>query len=239
MSARSKKEVRVILGARDLIALEKWILNTRAPLRTLFSLTYDADALIRWRAIEAIGRAAKIIGEFDIEKVCVFLRGLMWLMTDESGGIGWHAPEAIAEVLFNVPSLVEKYSRLLPQYMSEESFAPGACAALNRIAPLKPDLICEHASILTVLLTDPDPDTRAYAAMALGAVRAEIPLKTAEKLGRDKAEIEIYDFDTGEMKKTTVRQIVSKILALCKVSENNEEVGNSKGCQSLGIQTKE
>jgi len=154
MGVRRKDKIRAILAARDLEALDLWVGETRAPLRQLFSLTYDGEPLIRYRAIEAIGRVAAMVAANDLEKVRVFTRGLIWLMTEESGGIGWHAPEAIAEVCLRVPTLYEEYARLLPQFLEEEAFAPSVCAALHRLAPLPPELLGEYASHLVARVGD-------------------------------------------------------------------------------------
>jgi hypothetical protein len=140
MGRRSKEEAEAILSARDFGALEAWVSRSRGALRTLFSLTYNADDLISWRAVEAAGRAAAAIAAYDLEKVRVFIRGLVWLMTEESGGIGWYAPQTIAEVVLNVPSLRAEYAHLLPQYAEEESFEQGVFLALARLAPHDPAL---------------------------------------------------------------------------------------------------
>lgn len=154
MSTKSKERVRKILAIRDFEALKKWAGETRAPLRLLFSLTYDSDTLIRYRAIEAIGETAALISSYDTEKVRTFTRGLIWLMTEESGGIGWHAPEAIAEICIKVPVLFDEYAKLLPQFLEEESFVPSTCGALHRLAPLSAELIGDYASKLITLKED-------------------------------------------------------------------------------------
>jgi len=90
---KRKSKVKELLRERDYDNLQKWAKNMRNPQRTLLSLAYDTDELIRWRAIEAIGKVAQIQAESDIEKVRDLIRRLLWLMNDESGGLGWHSPE--------------------------------------------------------------------------------------------------------------------------------------------------
>ena len=52
----SRKEVlRKDLLNRDLSAIEMKAVSGKNILRTLSSLLYDEDSLIRWRAIEALG----------------------------------------------------------------------------------------------------------------------------------------------------------------------------------------
>ncbi len=154
MRARRKQRIRNILKERDFKALDKWAKETRAPLRILFSLTYDSNPLICYRAIEAIGRVAAFIAPHDTEKVRTFIRSLIWLMTEESGGIGWHAPEAIAEICIRVPVLFEEYANLLPQFLEERSFVPSTLAALSSLAHQSPDLVSCDIPFLTVLFDD-------------------------------------------------------------------------------------
>ena len=93
-----KTAVREILADRDFNAVAAWADSVRSPQRVLFSLALDADELIAWRAIEAIGKMAAIQAESDLEKIRDSVRRLLWLMNDESGGLGWRSPEMIGEI---------------------------------------------------------------------------------------------------------------------------------------------
>jgi HEAT repeat protein len=193
VSSLRKERIRSLVEARDLAGLVSWAGESRDPLGGLFSLTYDKDDLTRWRAIEAIGIAGAQLAKTDLERVREFIRRLLWLMNDESGGVGWHAPEAIGELLFRTPSLIEQYGRLLPQFLSEPPFAVGAHFAIARIAPLDRELISECSGTLRESLKSEEPTIRAYASIALG-----------EKSVMDDAEITLYDFAGGELYPTTV-----------------------------------
>jgi hypothetical protein len=188
-----KERVRSLVENRDLAGLVSWAGESRDPLGGLFSLTYDKNDLTRWRAIEAIGIAGAQLAKSDVEKVRNFIRKLLWLMNDESGGVGWHAPEAMGELLFRIPSLIEQYGKLLPQFLTVPPFAIGAHFAIARIAPLNEELVSDCAAILQKSLKSGEPAIRAYAHMALG----EIP-------DQDDAEVELYDFASGELQLTTV-----------------------------------
>lgn len=115
MTGKDKNEARRLLEKRDFDGLFLWMQSVRSPLRIVFSLTFDTDELIVWRAIEATGKIAAATAASDVEKVRDFIRRLLWLMNDESGALGWHAPEVIGEILVNVPSLIEEIGVLLPR----------------------------------------------------------------------------------------------------------------------------
>jgi hypothetical protein len=195
MGAKRKKEAREIITKRDFTGLEAWVQKGRGALRTLFSLTFESDELCRWRAIEATGRAAKILGERRIEHVRDFLRRLLWLMNDESGGLGWHAPEVIGEIVFQLPFLIEEYGVLLPHFTSEEPFERGSHQALARIAPLAKDLVSGNEDLFQQALLNRDAYIRVYSLIALGAVGK----KPRVSLANDEKPVRLYDFTNGEL----------------------------------------
>ena len=83
-----KAAARDLLRERDLAAYRHWAAEDKQVLRTLASLLFESDDLLRWRAIEAIGIATGVVWQQDQESVRRAVRRLFWLMNDESGGIG-------------------------------------------------------------------------------------------------------------------------------------------------------
>ena len=56
------------------------------------------------------------------------MRRFLWSLNDESGGIGWGAPEAMAEIMFHCTLLRREYLHMLISYMredGEEKFQEG------------------------------------------------------------------------------------------------------------------
>jgi hypothetical protein len=199
-----KSEVRGWLQRRDDEALLSWAGSVRNPQRILMSLTFDGDELIRWRAIEALGRVAAFQAQQSIERVRDHIRRLLWLMNDESGGLGWHAPEIIGEILVNVPELIPAYGSLLPSYLREEPFERGTHFAVQRVAHLDPTPFRDSVPELTRSLEDPDPATRAYAALALHAILGAAAEQVTRRAATDRTSFSSYDFETGQLRDQTV-----------------------------------
>lgn len=86
----------------------------KRTLSLLTALTYDPDALISDRAIEATGQAAKQIAEQDPEFVRNYILRLFWLVNEESGGVCWRAPELIEKILIACP----QFNHFQPMLMS-------------------------------------------------------------------------------------------------------------------------
>jgi len=82
---------------------------------------YDIDEQLRWPAIEA---AAGFMRRWWLsgreEKVRIYIRTLFWSMSDESGGIGWSAPQTISEIIVNIPEIIDPYGSMMIAYSIEE-----------------------------------------------------------------------------------------------------------------------
>jgi len=132
-------------------------------------------------------------------------------MNDESGGLGWHAPEAIAEVLYNIPKLAGEYAILLASFLREEPFERGAHFSLVRVGPLSPDAILANAPVLTASLAAENPAIRAFACHALHLAEVNIAAQSLQTLETDTGIFNIYDFELGTMREVTVKKYLREI----------------------------
>lgn len=204
--------MRKILLRRDRARLEKWAAAVTNPLRVLTSLTYDDDVLIRWRSIEATGWIAAVLAASNLDKVRDTVRRLLWLMNDESGGLGWHNPELIGEILAGVPSLVPEFATMLPSFLREEPFEAGTHWAMVRLAEIAPRAVAESADQMERSLDDANPLIRALAARFLVLVSAAEYDSTLRRLRTDSEEFQVYDRARGELATTSVGQLVEDLL---------------------------
>ncbi|MBS3809315.1 MAG: hypothetical protein KGY38_04050, partial [Desulfobacterales bacterium] len=114
-----RKQVRQILSGADREKAFAQISchRPRRVINALISQFYDADGTLRWRAIAAAGRVVADLAESDRESARVIMRRLMWMLNDESGGIGWGAPEAMGEITALSPAMAGEYSDILCSYI--------------------------------------------------------------------------------------------------------------------------
>ncbi len=178
----SRPALRALLaeGALDEIAARA--AERRRVLGLLIALTYDADPIISWRAIDALGlaadRAAETGGAAAAREI---VRRLNWLMTEESGGICWRAPEAMAEVVVRRPGELRAYIPIIVHFLVElaeedlRHFRPSVLRAIARLGPLART---EADSIMPALVAAaryPDAGVRGPAVQALLSVgRADV-----------------------------------------------------------------
>jgi hypothetical protein len=220
MSNRGRKdEVKKLLERRDFDALRNWVEKNRNPFRVLLSLTYDAEEIVRRRAIDAVGKVAGVVAAADIEKVRDFVRRLLWLMNDESGGLGWHAPEMIGEILVNVPTLIDDTAELLPSFMKEEPFELGTHLAMSRVAMVDAKPFIKSGSEIVKSLGDSDPLIRSYAASILGAIGDRQYSEAVRALSNDNTEVTMYDFEKGDWGRKTVAEFARRAIEQIELSD--------------------
>jgi hypothetical protein len=181
----------------------------------LTALTYEPDPLISWRAVEAIGVAAGHIAEDDPEFVRNHLRRLMWLLNDESGGIGWRAPEAIAEILCSRPGRFSEFVPIVISFLDMEEedaprFRPGTLWAIGRLAQVMPEAVQPALVWLARCLDDPIPQNRGLAAWCLGKLQAASYLAGRDALLKDESPVEL--FTDGQLVCTSVGELARAAL---------------------------
>jgi hypothetical protein len=159
-----KRTIQQALERNDLDAVVSLVQQHRRALSQLVRTAYDKDTLAGWRAIKAIGRVAKALVKTDDEFLRVTVRKLLWSLSDESGGIGWAAPEILGEIVSADP---KKFSDIIPLIaevyeIEEKVFRPGVVYALMRIAETDPELVLNYQKIIIRSLVDNDPLIRIF-----------------------------------------------------------------------------
>jgi|GEM_PF-1543512 len=143
-----KSALRKILQERDWPELFRWWDAERGAQRALLSVQFDNDEAIKRSALEALGRICGRIYPADSEWVKGLVRHFLWGMNDESGNLIWHAPEALAEILFNCPDLIEEYTPVVVSFAEDPAFTRGVLAFIQRLSALHPELFRQCDAML-------------------------------------------------------------------------------------------
>lgn len=212
----TKKQLRAHLEAYELTAIAELAAQRGRVLSHLVGLTYEGDLLIAWRAIEAFGLAAAAAADRDPEFVRGHLRRLLWLLSDESGGICWHAPELIGEVLHRRPTTFAPFAPPLIAVLDLEAedaprFRAGALWGIGRVAERAPELLGTAIPLVTPCLDDPDPQVRGQAAVCLGRLGHGEILAQRPRLLADEGNVMLYR--DGGLTVTTVGQLAREAVA--------------------------
>lgn len=145
-----KKQVLILLKQKDfeknLDKINKF--DERKLVNTLFSFLCSTDKKLKNNAITAMGKIVSDIAETDIEFARTIMRRLMLNLNDESGGIGWGAPEAMGEIMARSEKLAEEYHKMLisyapggGNYLDFENLQKDVIAGLKRLSRVRPDLV--------------------------------------------------------------------------------------------------
>ncbi|MGB9803319.1 DVU0298 family protein [Desulfofundulus sp.] len=150
------------------------------------------DPVVRMRAADFIGRAAKVIVADNPGKVHEFFKALINSLAD-TGASSWATLDAVGEIMSNS---VDKFSGYLPALLSllnEPHLRAEVLRALYRIAGVNPGLLKKFSSEFIALLGDPDPGVRGYAILILGIVKADQAGEEIKALRGDKSKILLYE----------------------------------------------
>lgn len=173
----------------------------RRAVNPLFSFLCHHDQKIKWRAVTAMGMVISNLAEKEMESARVIMRRLMWSLNDESGGIGWGAPEAMAEIIACHQGLAEEYTHILISYvwgegnfLEYEMLQRGALWGVGRVAETRPHLLQlkNVSSYLLPYLKSKDAIVRGLAARAMGLLGTKADRAHLDTLLGDDVQIEIY-----------------------------------------------
>ncbi|MBI4683640.1 MAG: HEAT repeat domain-containing protein [Nitrospirae bacterium] len=189
----NKEEIIRLLEDKRYDELLRIAADNRRIIKLLISLTYDKKSIVCWRAIESIGLITKEIAKTQPEHVRNLIGRLLWMIRDESGGIGWSSPEMLGEIVRNSPELFADVAPIIVFFLEEEKLSRGVLWAIGRIGEVKKELVIHSAPQILQYLHNPDPMLRGLAAFALGKIGTLEYLKTIERLKNDNELIQFYE----------------------------------------------
>ena len=213
-----KKRLRLLLEQRKTDEIADVARGKRRVLNLLVSLTFDRDPLIQWRAVEAMGAAAERIVPDDPDCVRDHLRRLHWLLSEESGGICWRAPEAMAEIVRRCPGLSGDYSPIIVSLiceMAEEDlihFRTGILWAIGRLGAVAQRELDAVLPTIEACLDHADPGVRGMAVWCLGQVGQSRLL--ADRPDRLVDEATFSLFENGLLSQMSIGHLVRQVLSL-------------------------
>lgn len=214
MSSRKiKKAVLALLDSQDLVTLipvlEKY--KSKELINVFFSAICRENSRVKWHAVSCMGKSVQRLAEEDHEEARIILRRLMWSLNDESGGIGWGAPEAMAEIMCCHQRLAEEYLHMLLSYMKEdgdeiwqdgnflehEMLQRGLLWGIARLAKVRPGLLLEKEKNMGVImlpyLFSGDIEVQAMATLAAGRLQLVEASEQIQTLKTASAQVLIYE----------------------------------------------
>jgi hypothetical protein len=223
-SRRFNRIVYELLEAEDFEEKIVHLLEETSPkrlLKPLLAALCSADQTVKWHAITCLGRLVADTAEQDMEWARNVVRRLTWYLNDESGGIGWGAPEAMGEIMARHRDLAQEFAAVLLSYIQPEGgsyleYEPlqrGALWAIGRVARTQPETMrrLRTAGILRPWLRSPDPSLRGLAVWALGRLGDDGCRRWLGPLLGDRAEFTLYR--DRKLQRCSIDQLARETLA--------------------------
>ena len=172
-----------------------------------------------------MGPTVGSVANHDMEQARIIMRRFMWSLNDESGGIGWGAPESMAEIMAGHKGLAEEYAHMLVSYMREdgnflelEMLQRGLIWGIARLSQSKPAIMNKWKApeYLKPYLRSDDATVRGLAALGLGILQHSFALEEIKKLIDDPHQIRLYwdrefhSSSVGELASQAIRTLARK-----------------------------
>lgn len=205
-----KKNIINILERQDMEEFRHLSSSYRKAVSVLVSLSYDKKDRLSWRAIEAIGVLSKEIAEKDPDTVRNIVGRLLWMIRDESGGIGWSVPEILGEIVLNNPVLCADIAPIIVSFHEEKMLTAGVLRAIGRMGKINKETVEYAVPVALSYLHHEDHSLRGYAVLALAGLEAAEAADGIEKLKDDHGRLDVYK--DGELHEKTVGEVAADAL---------------------------
>lgn len=198
---RLKKRLMEIIRADDFETEKSKALEypAKKAINPLISFLYTGDQVVFHRTVEIIGLVVDQMAKEDMESARIVMRRFMWMLNDESGGIGWGIPESMSEVMARNKSLAEEYSGILISYLDEEgnfleyeALQRGLLWGVARLSQTRPDLMKNAKDQLGKYILSPDPYIRYHAIKAAANLSAVNLIQNLKDFETDDSMVKLY-----------------------------------------------
>ena len=234
MNRRQRKQTMLELIGREDLSLEDVLAQLAAyqaqdVINALFPALCRTEAHLRWRAVSCMGRSVARLADENPEAARVVMRRFLWSLNDESGGIGWGAPESMAESMVQHELLAQEYAHMLISYMREDGdelyqdgnylehplLQRGLLWGVARLSSCRPQILLERNAgpdLLPYLLFA-DAEIRSLACIAAGNLRLDRAQASLTRLVEDDATVNLYIQDSfitttvGELAQTALDKL--------------------------------
>lgn len=194
-------------------------LPVKSAINAVLPQLLNLDERIKWRAVALGGFLIASLAAKDMEAGRIYIRRLMWNLTEESGGCPLGSPELIGEALANHRGLAEEFANISisyldpdGNYLDHEPLLRGATWGVGRLAESFPELTTESVPYLCKLTRHDDYVVKGIACWALGNLNRQNTPDSCdiENLLNDQTVITIFiDFTPTEV---TIADLARRII---------------------------
>lgn len=219
-----KEEIKALLRSPDFEKVSQLAIHNKRVFSILISFTYDKKDLLCWRAIEAVGKAAGAVAEREPLTVRNIVQRILWSMSEESGGIGWSAPEMLGEMVINNPVACADIPPILLSFHEEENFLHGILWAMGRMADAGISSAEGSAEIAIKYIAHKNPSVRGLALYAVSKIKRVETTDKIKDMVYDEGRFTIYE--NHELREMRVGDFAERVLKSIDEGHRFQDVGS-------------
>ena len=206
MLSPAEDRIKRLLSERAYTSVLDLCEQDRRFWKALRSSLNEIDESVRWPAIEAVAMLMQRWWQKGhTESVYEYMRRLFWSLSDESGEIGWSAPQVIAETIIRIPELFEPFaSMMICLSLEEPALLKSGLWAIGRLGKRITAIAALNQDKILTAFNNNDPWNVALAAWATGEMGFTPALPFLNSLLNKEERIPIYV--NGQFYEKTVAQ---------------------------------
>lgn len=198
------------LAAGDYDEVARMAQDNQRVFGKLISFAFDKEDVLCWHAIAAMGVCAAAVAKNDVSRVRNVVQRLIWSAREESGGMGWSAPELLAQIACASPRHFPDIPPIIVSLHVEDEekvFLKGVLWAIARMGAADIRDVPGAAEVVLSSLEDSDPQVRGLAVRAAIEAGIEGTSERLQALADDQGRLMI--FESGRLKQKTVAQLAA------------------------------
>jgi hypothetical protein len=215
--SRTSNKIRTALEAGDYETVTETVLADPKTLNKLISFAMNKTELLSWRAIEAMGIAAGRLSQDNLTAVRNTVRRILWSAREESGSMGWSAPELLGEIVRNNPRGFADIPSIIVSLHTEDEegvFLRGGLWAIRRMAEAGVEDVEGADELVRLGLRREESDIKGLAVMAASVLRTPGAPELVDQLTGDTGSLRYYE--DGVFVETSVGELARKALETIK-----------------------
>lgn len=196
-----KKQLEALLLSepfdKALEGLSDW--PEQRSINVIISFFCSLNMTLKWRAVSAAGNVVSELFKKEPEKARIIMRRLMWMLNEESGGIGWGVPEAMGDIMAKSEPLSGEFNRILLSYLDDsgnlleyEPIQNGVLWGIQRLAAIRPECMGNAPALTRPYLDSRDPEKRGLACLIAGYLHDDQAKHRLTELSSDPTPMACY-----------------------------------------------
>ena len=177
-------------------------------INALIPLLCHTEEYVKWQCVYVLGGIIHDLSEENLEAGRVVMRRFLWMLNDESGGIGWGVPEAMSEAMYMNSRLASEYLHMVVSYVQDDGpelfqdgnflelplLQQGVLWGLCRLSLRYPSELIDKgvADNLGVYFVSEDSQVRGMVCRLCGLLLLPEFIPQLRRLQEDKAVVKLY-----------------------------------------------